>query len=208
MVTGSRSGRAWFAAHAAVATLAVAISLVLVFTTGGHPPAIAFLPSVLVTWLAAHVVILGVQWLVAKSQRIATESGTMGRPWPPGIMLALVGTGIPALVGIFQLLMTVIEGRLYPYRDAGLWATMLAVWLAHGACFTGLLLRQPWSRFGGALLSAGWAALLAMQITEHWPASAASADAGFLVVFGLLLLVLLLGLHLAVSRKVKAFLTR
>jgi putative effector of murein hydrolase LrgA (UPF0299 family) len=56
------------------------------------------------------------------------------------------------------------------------------------------------------MLAFGWALLLASQIVEHLPRKAPSEITGLLILFGLLLLVVFLGLHLVASRKIKAFL--
>ena len=206
--TDSKSKRAWRLAHALWATLAAAVSLFLVFgTRGGHPPMVFLLPFVLAIWIVGHLVIWGARWLAARGQRIASGTGRDGSPWPVGLRFTLTGTGVAALIGIFQIVMTLLQGKLYPYRYADLWAMMLAIWLAHGACFAGLLLRQQWSRFVGAMLAFGWAILLALQIAEHLPPKPPSDAAELWIAFGMTVLLLLLGLYLVSSRKVKAFLT-
>lgn len=202
----SRSRKGWRVVHALWAVLAVAVSLVLVFTKGGHPPMIVFVPIVLIMWAVGHTVVWGVGWLAARGRHIASEAGREGEPWPAGLRLALVPTGVAGLIGIFQLLMTALEGGLYPYHYASEWVMMLAVWAVHGVCFGGLLLRRRWSRPLSAMLAFGWALLLASQIVEHLPRKASSDITGLLILFGLLLLVVFLGLHLVASRKIKAFL--
>ncbi len=194
--------------HATWAVLAVIVSLFLVFMKGGHPPLIIFVPLVLIIWFVGHFVIWGVQWLAGKGRRLDGGTGRESSSWPVGLWFALVGTAIPALIGIFQLLVTAWEGRLYPYHYFDLWAMMLAVWLVHGACFAGLLLRQRWSRFLSAMLAFGWAILLAFQIAEHLPPTAHSDTTGLLLAFGMMALLLLFGFYLAASHKVKTFLTR
>jgi len=103
--------------------------------------------------------------------------------------------------------MTILGGNLYPYPGAGVWTEMLAVSLAHGACFAGLLLRRRWSRLPSAMLAFGWALLLVSQIVEHLPLRALSEATELLIACGILLLLLLLGLYLVASREVKSFLT-
>jgi hypothetical protein len=83
---------------------------------------------------------------------------------------------------------------------------MLAVWLAHSACFAGLLLRQRWSGLLSATLVAGWALLLGRQIAEHLAAINAADTAGILMASGLLVLLVLFAAYLARSHEVKAFL--
>ena len=165
----------------------------------------AFVPLVLIIWVAGHFVIWAVQLLAARGRRIVSESGGERKPWPIGLRLALIGTGVPALIGIFQVLMTGLQRKWYPYPDAGLWGVMLAIWLIHGVCFAGLLLRHQWSRLMSAMLAFGWALLLASQIAEHLSPRGSSDPTELWTAVVLAVLLLLFGLYLASSRKVKSF---
>jgi hypothetical protein len=196
-------------AHAAWAAIAITVSLFMIFTKQrGDPPMMIFVPLVLKIWAVGHFVIWAVHWLAASGQRIVSESGGERKPWPIGLRLALIGTGGPALIGIFQLLMTGLQRKWYPFLDAGLWGVMLAVWLVHGVCFAGMLLRLQWSRVVSAMLSFGWALLLASQIAEHLSPRVSSDTAELLTAVVLMMLLLLFGLYLAASRKVKSFFRR
>jgi len=124
------------------------------------------------------------------------------RAW---LRLAVVSTGAAALVGVAQVIGTVLERRWYPYHYAGKWAAMMVV-LIHAACFAGLLLRRCWSRMLSATLAFGWAALLAAQIAEHLAPNTSSDTAGLLIASGLMALLLLFGFYLASSRRARSFL--
>ncbi len=203
----SPKDRRGYAAHAAWAVTAVAVSLLMIFTINkGHPPFIVFLPLVILVWVVGHLAIWGVAWLVVKGRRVASGTRSEGRSWPVGLRLAVIGTGVLTSVGVFQILVTGYLGRLYPYHYANLWALMLVIKLVHAACFVGLLLRQRWSRHMSALLAVGWAMLLASQISEHLPPRAPSNIAELMIAFGIMVFLFILGLHLVVSREVKSFL--
>lgn len=199
-----RSGRA---AHAVWAAIAVCVSLLtLLAGSKGHPPLVIFLPAVLMVWAAGHSLIWGAGWLARKGQSAARGTEQDAAPRPIGLWLALAGSGIVAAVGVYQLLMTGYLGRLYPYRYPGLWTMMLAMKLAHAACFAGLLLRRRWARLGSAGLAIGWAALLASQIAEHLPPGPRTDATEMTIAIGLMVSLLALGLNLGLSRKVRAFL--
>lgn len=126
--------------------------------------------------------------------------------WPIGLRLALVGTGMAALIGIIQVVGTVLKRQWYPYPEVGLWVTMLLVCLAHAAAFSGLLMLRRWSRLLSATLAAGWAAMLGKQITEQLTRGIGTDARGVLVAGGLMLLLLLFAAYLAWSGEVKSFL--
>jgi hypothetical protein len=141
-----------------------------------------------------------VQHLAAKGRWNAARTAAENQPWPVGLRLALVGTGAAALFGICQVVGTLMQGGWYPYHDAGLRAAILAVWLAHAACFAGLLLRQPWSRLLSATLATGWALLLGTQIAEQLAAAASTDTAGVLVAAGLMALFFAFAAYLCVAQ--------
>lgn len=195
-------------AHGAWAAIAIIVSLFMIFSEqSGDPPLMVFLPLVLIIWAVGHFVIWAVQWLAARGRHMVSMSGVVLKPWPIGLRLALIGTGIPAGIGVFQVLMTGLQRTWYPYPDASLWAVMFSVWLAHGVCFAGMLLRQQWSRLASAILACGWALLLAKQIVEHLPPRVSSDTRELMIAVLLMVLLLLFGLHLVASRKVKSFFT-
>ena len=196
-------------AHAAWAVIAIIVSLFIIFAKqSGDPPMIIFVPLVLIIWVVGHFVIWAVHWLAARGRRIVRESGGEHKQWPIALKLALIGTGVPALIGIFQVLISALQHKWYPFHNAGLWGLMLAVWLVHEMCFACILLRHQWSRFVSAILAFGWALLLASQIAEHLSPGISPDITELLTAVVLMVLLLLFGLHLASSRKVKSFFVR
>jgi hypothetical protein len=193
-------------AHAVWAILALAASVALVYGgRRGHPPGIVLLPLLLLVWAVGHVAIWVVGWLAVKGERLARGAEGAGRSWPLGLRLALAGTGVAAAVGTLQVVVTGSQGRLYPYPDRSLWTIMLVIWAVHGACFVGLLLRRPWSRVLSTLLAFAWALLMASQVAEQL-ARGNVVDPAVWLVAGSMVGLIVLGLHLGTSRRVRSFL--
>ena len=192
--------------HMIWAVLATLASLVLILGGAGHPPPIVLLPLVIVIWIIGHIAVWGIASLAARGRR-GTSSAQGVRPWPTGLRLALIGTAVGAAMGLVQIAVTIFLGKMYPYRDAALWTMTMAIWLVHGACFTGLLLRRPWSRLLGSMLALGWAALSGWQIAEHLLRGYRVEIGALLLVTGSMLLLAWIGLHLATSSRVKSFLS-
>ena len=193
------------AAHAVWAAVGAAVCLLLVLTgRGGHPPAIILLPLVLVAWAVGHGLIWGTLRLAATGRRKGIGTAD-DQAWPLGLKVVLVGTAAVALLGVAQIVGTVLTGRWYPFQQAGEWAAMLLVWLLHAACFTALLLRRRSSRPLSAALAFGWAALMGVQIAQHFQ-SGSSDTAGLLIAVVLMASLLLFASWLLSSKKVRSFL--
>jgi len=97
-----------YAAHAAWAAIAITVSLFMIFTKQrGDPTMMVFVPLVLIIWVVGHFVIWAVHWLAARGQRIVSESGGERKPWPIGLRLAVIGTGVLTSAGVFQILESV-----------------------------------------------------------------------------------------------------
>jgi len=194
-------------AHAAWAALCLIACLYLTLTKQtGHPPPIVLVPFVLVAWVLGHGLIWGGRYLAAKGQPISANAAAESRAWPVGLRLVLVGMGAVALLGMIQVIGSVLLREWYPYSDIGLWVVMLAVALAHSAAFLGLLLRRRWSRLLSATLTAGWALMLGRQIAERPTLVTATDTVSVLIASGLIVLLLLFAAYLAWSRQVKSFL--
>ena len=196
-------------AHALWAALSAIVCLFLIFTgQTGHPPPIVLVPYVLVAWGAGHGFIWVAQRLAAKGRSVSADADAAAKSWPIGLRVALVGTGGAALIGLVQVVGTVLKQEWYPYRETGLWVTMLFVWLAHATSFAGLLMRKRWSGLSSATLALGWTVLLGKQIAEQLTQAAATDTTGVLIAAGLMLLLLLFAAHLAWSREARSFLVR
>lgn len=192
-------------AHGAWAAVCVIVCLLLIFTGGGgHPPAVVLLPLVLAAWPVGHGLLWGALRLAAAG-RGARADHAAGQPWPLGLRVAVVSTGAAALLGVVQVIGTVVTGKWYPFNQASLWAAMLLVWLVHAACFVALLLRRRSSRPLSAALAFGWAALLGVQVGEHLGRGAADIP-GLLVAVASMVSLLLSGSYLVLSTKARSFL--
>lgn len=194
-------------AHGAWAAACIVVGLLLVFSGGGgHPPAAILLPLVVLAWVVGHGLLWGAFRLAATGRRTRADAAD-GQPWPLGLRVAVVGTAAAGLLGVVQVIGTVVTGKWYLVRDAGLWAAMLLVWMVHAACFTALLLRRRSARPFSAALAFGWAALLGVQVVAQlW--SGSPDTPGLLIAVAIMVSLLLFGAHLLVSSKTRSFLER
>lgn len=196
-------------AHVVWAALAAVACLFLIFTPQtGHPPPIALVPYVLVAWGVGHGLIWAAQRLAAKGRSESARADAAEKTWPIGLRFAVVSTGVATLVGIVQVVGTLLKRQWYPYNEVGLWVTMLCVSLVHAASFAGLLMRRRWSRVSSATLAIGWAVLLGKQVMEQLTQVAATDATGVLIASGLIVALVSFAAYIAWSREVKAFLVR
>jgi hypothetical protein len=194
-------------AHIVWAVLAGGVCILLIVGGGGHPPPIIFVPVVGVVWVVGHIALWGVRWLAVKGRALGSNSDGEARSWPPGLIIALMGTGAASSLGLLQLLITRFLRERYPFRDA-FWTIMMIAWLAHGICFAGLLLRRAWSQWTSATLCIGWALLLAWQILEAMLRGSRINPAEFLLAVALVALLTALGYHLLMFKRIQAFFAR
>jgi hypothetical protein len=199
-----KRGKGVLIAHGVWGSINFLICLLLVLAGGGHPPPMIFVPLVAAVWAVGHGVIWVVGWIAARGRRSAPEDAGGVISWPLGLKLALVLTGFASAIGVIQVVVTLLLSELYPFRLPGLWAITLAIWIAHGACFVGLLLRKSWSRLLCAALPLAWAALLAAQIVDHVVRGSPIDPTELAIVVVLILVLTLFGYYLARSSRVRA----
>lgn len=196
-------------AHAAWAALMLATALVLLLgPQRGHPPPIALLPGVLVLWPLGHLVAWGVLALAGRGRRASAGAAEGPARWPPPLLVAALVTGVGTLPGVVQLLGSALQRDWYPYAEPLAWLGMLLVSIAHGAGLAGLLLRRAWARPWCAMLAAGWAAMLGLQVARSLSSPAPVDAVQIVIAIGLALVLAGFASWLAVSREVKAFLRR
>ncbi len=198
------AGRGFRLAHTLWAMLAASLSVLFVVADGGHPPPIVFLPVVFAVWGLGHAALWGIGKLAARGREAAAKAGGAAGAWPPGLIVALIGTGLATCMGLVQI-GALLLGERYPFGGA-LWAIALAVFLAHGAGFVGLLLRRPWSRPASALLSIGWALWLVWLFSEALVLGQRINPADYVILVVGVSLLSFLGYHILSSRRIRAFL--
>ena len=167
MTAKPRVSRGPLIAHSVWGVIGFSICVLLALVPGGHPPLIIFIPLVAAVWFVGHVAIWGSGHIAARGRETALEGDTGARAWPLALVAVLVLAGIASAIGLLQLVVSVLMRELYPFDPPQLWAFTMAIWITHGVCFVGLLLRRRWSRYLCAALPLGWAALLVVQIVDH-----------------------------------------
>ncbi len=191
-------------AHSVWGIIGFSSCLLLALAGGGHPAPIIFVPVVAGVWAVGHGVIWIVGRIAASGRRSAPGDGSGVLSWPPGLKLALALTGAASAIGLIQVLGSVLMTEWYPFRLPALWATTMAIWIAHGACFVGMLLRKSWSRPLCAALPLAWAALLIVQMADHLLKDSRTDVPGLAIAVVLVLLLILFGYYLAASKRVRA----
>lgn len=146
------------ALHVLWALPCVAVSVLLVLSKGGHPPGIVFVPLVLLAWGLGHLLLWGTHWLARKGLAKRGPSAT----WPVAVVLALVGSGVVAFLGILLGGAAAFERSHWSAWDV----TLLGVVVAHLPAFAGLLLRERWSRLWAAALTAFWSLTMLYQMVD------------------------------------------
>ena len=196
--------RAFLGAHLVWALIWAAVCALLT-QGGGHPPPMILIPPALVVWIAGHGVLWAIRRLALTGRVFAARTGKQRAPWPFGLIVVLLGTGVASSVGLIQLVGTIVDGRRYLFRGE-VWTVTMVIWSLHGLCFTGLLLRRRWSRWVTALLSLGWAALFAWQLLDHaYRRTATVAWSELAIAIGLMCVLILLGYYALASKRVRAF---
>lgn len=194
----------WRTAHVSWGAFALGLSILVIrFGEEGHPPGIVFLPVVIAVWIAGHVGLWLAARLAASGRRAVAPPAAS---WPFVLWLAALGAGLGGATGLLQLGGTVLLRTLFPYRAPALWLTMACVWLAHGVCFVGLLLRRSWSRVLASGLATAWALLGVRQLTEQLERNDRIDVVELALLVAAILAMLALALRVARSDRVRAFL--
>lgn len=128
-----------------------AIACVILFNArGGHPPGIIFLPFAGAAWVFLHIFFGVMQKLGTMGRRRAIEYGQQPEPWPPALILVVLGCCFIFFNGLSALAPLIMYRRETPI----LLAVFVAVQGLNLACLCGIMLRRDWARMiaGGALL--------------------------------------------------------
>ena len=188
--------------HVVWALLCGGVSVFLALAGGGHPPPVVLVPFVLVAWVIGHIGL----WLIVMLARRGRGRLPSGTWWPPGLILALVGLAAITVVTLFQLAVSALIGKFYPYRGT-LWFVMTGVGVVHAVGLVGVLLRQGWARLVTVLICLGWSALVVRQLVDHLSHGRPLSVGEGALAFVLFSVPAALGLHFTVSSGVRAFFT-
>lgn len=186
--------------HIIWAIAGIAASALVIFSKGGHPPAMVFLPAVVGAWLLGHLM-LWVSQLIARrsSKSIFAEQMTRQR-WPPVVVLVTVILGLTAFAS------TVIAIILYVRISTQDQASLLAVLAAASAIlFLGLLMRKNWARLIVIVLLISAAVLVAIEMGRTiWKGYSYPMN-DWMIASGIVIILLGLGLHLLKSKRVRMY---
>lgn len=194
-------------AHAVWGVIGFSLCVLFALVPGGHPPLMIFIPLIVAVWFVGHIAIWGAGRIAARGRRAAIEADAEARAWPLGLVAVLVLAGIAGAIGLLQLVVSVLMRELYPFDPPGLWAFTMTIWIAHGACFVGLLLRKRWSRYLCAALPLGWAALLVVQIVDHLAHGRPAEPVEMTIAVGLMLLLSAFACYLITSKRIELILS-
>jgi hypothetical protein len=172
----------------------------MVTVQGGHPPLIIFFPVVVLVWPLGHFAIWGIRRLAHRGRDRSNNSES----WPPGLLLTLIGTGSGTLFGIFQLGALIWGTQIFSNDE--LWITLMIIWVIHGLCFLGIILRLNKSRFLAAALYFSWAGLLSWQIQQYIVAYQKFVAVDILIGLVAVSLLAVLGIHMVMSNRINRFL--
>lgn len=143
--------------HGVIALAGFSICSLLIYgavsgTDRGHPPAIVFLPVVIIVWLILHIFLLFIQWLASQSKKRTLKEGKELRSWPVALIFVV------AVCSIFFLYS--LGGMVAWWLSNEAWRSHRTVYLilqiVAFICLSGILMRRYWG-----LLIAGISCLVA-----------------------------------------------
>lgn len=185
--------------HALVALSAIAISTVLVFATGGHPPGIVFIPLVIAYWVVTHLILLVLKWILTFMAK--PKEGSASQGWPPLLTLSVIFAGLLlsfVIYGVFH--DYVLRSYTLEFKDI-IWAVMffLAPALLCGGLVFGAI---TGSKYASRIAAAGPVAYMGYSIMQIVNGTAKPSLIDIIIVFGL---GISLSSYLIFSPRVEAF---
>ena len=129
----------------------------------GHPPAIIFLPVVIIAWLILHVFLIFIQWLATQGNKNAFKQSTTKNSWPLSLIIFVILCSVFSLQGFAALAEMWYSGRLPIYLTQ--WLFFLVVGVSF-VCMCGILLRKNWGRLMagvGCILISGFFMYMAIR---------------------------------------------
>jgi hypothetical protein len=187
--------------HAVWAIIGASSCILLAAAKGGHPPGLVFVPVAAAIWLAGHLLLWASHKLAIRGKKLAESKNISSGRWPVTIILLTIVCGAIFIFGLFGIAWQVLSERNWLHELA----IPLLYWIPASLCFFGILLRQDWSR---VLAGSGFMVVAAILLYEM----VASAMRGYrnstiewLIVIALFISLVLLGLYVLRSPKIKAF---
>jgi hypothetical protein len=186
--------------------LVVMSCIPVAFDVGDERSLAGVLPAMFAVWIFGHAGLWIFGRMAERPEPRALSADGEILSWPPVLILVAAGTGLITLLGAFSLLVSFAQWRPDGSFER-VWLTLLVTWLAHAVCFASVLLRRRSSALLATVLCYGWAIYLVAAIV-------AESARGLPIEFGALATTLvqiaisvLLGRHLATSRRIKLFLS-
>jgi hypothetical protein len=187
--------------HGVWAIIGAGSCILLAAAKGGHPPGLVFVPIAAVIWLAGHLLLWASHKLAIRGKNLADSKNIASGRWPVTIILLVTVFGAVFIFGLFGIVWQILSERDW-LREL---AIPLLYWIPASLCFFGILLRQDWSRI---LAGSGFMVVAAILLYEM----AASALRGYrnsttewLIVIALFILLVVFGLYVLRSSRIKAF---
>ena len=189
--------------HGVWAVIGAGTCILLAAAKGGHPPGLVFVPIAAAIWLAGHLLLWVSHKLAIRGKNLAQSKNIASGKWPVTIILLAIVCGAIFIFGLFGITWQLLFER-DRLREL---AIPLLYWIPASVCFFGILLRRDWSRI---LAGSGFMLVAAILLFEM----AASAMRGYrnsttewLMVVVIFFLLVLFGLYVLRSPKIKAFYT-
>lgn len=171
-------------------------------TDRGHPPAIIFLPFIVIAWLFLHAFLFLTQWLVSRGNKNALKRGNANNSWPITLIVFMILCGISSLVGFAGLASMLFSGRLPTHTSQ--WLNLLFFGISF-VSLCGILLRKNWGR-----LVAGLSCLLVSGFMTYIIIRTVIIRPNYDIGAGIYVILIVIGFgffgfHLLTSERIKTF---
>jgi hypothetical protein len=190
--------------HVVWAVIGVGICIVLITAKGGHPPGIVLVPVVVVIWLAGHALLWISRKLAIRGKYLADSRNRAGGRRPVMLILLALFSGGLFIFGLFGITWQVF----FEHDQLHELAVPLAFWIPSSICFFGILLRQNWSRI---LAGSGFivvALVLVKEMIESLMRGYRNSNAEWAMAIVIAITLVLFGLYILRSSRIKAFYSR
>ncbi len=187
--------------HAVWAIIGASSCILLAAAKGGHPPGLVFVPVAAAIWLAGHLLLWVGHKLAIRGKNLAESKNIASGKWPVTIILLAIVCGAIFIFGLFGIIWQLLFERDWR-RELAL---PLLYWIPTSLCFFGILLRRDWSRIlagGGFMLVA---AILLFEMAASAMRGYRNSTIEWLMVIAIFFLLVLIGLTVLRSPKIKAF---